>query len=397
MQSTPWSQRESPSLAAERQALADEMCRRTAAAPVASTTTQRPYKACPTFSVGQLMDAMMTAQQQQQRARPLSATSTRIVHSNVPLTAGPRRMVSSSPPPHRVLSSQPQLLSSALSAATAARLPSSAQVVRTVRNGVAVSDTVAPTMHSTAASTIATSAPAVHLTQNCMVAQPTTTSVSALPTQTRMVHEQPLSAGLHVVHAPHAAPMQQVFRGSQHMTRTPVGGMSTLQAVTSAPAVAAQALVQPPQPNVLHASFPLAVGHAPHAVQVIRDPVARVIRAVPLCCPADDGYLYSPEYYEDWYNFYACQEYYWGREHAPGQEASISTANRMHRLHVVPPPRSKLRNKQDGKWFEFVRNKGGKGPAAACTSKFTQEGPAMPTHDRSLTSAGAVRAEVYTK
>ena len=169
---SPWSQRDSPSLAAVKQALADDRRRLAAAAPAAALAAARSTTPpnTPTFSIGQLMDAMMTAQQKQQQARPLPATTTQSVPVAASAMASFRRVVKSSTPP----------------------------------------------------------------------------------------------------------------------------------------AAATEALVQ-----------------------VIRDPIVRVVRAVPRPDNDDsnDGYLYSPEYYEDWYSFYVWQEYCRSRE--------------PRRLQIVPPPRRK--------------------------------------------------------
>ena len=167
---SPWSQRDSPSLAAAKQALSNDLRRLTAAASAAAPAAAPTPSNTPTFSIGQLMDAMMTAQQKQQQARPLPATTTQSVPVAASAMASFRRVVKSSTPP----------------------------------------------------------------------------------------------------------------------------------------AAATEALVQ-----------------------VIRDPIVRVVRAVPRPDNDDsnDGYLYSPEYYEDWYSFYVWQEYCRSRE--------------PRRLQIVPPPRRK--------------------------------------------------------
>ena len=114
----------------------------------------------------------------------------------------------------------------------------------------------------------------------------------------------------------------------------------------------------------------------------------------------------SSEYYEDWYNFYealssvsgsacatsafqGCVQYQGSLEQ---QEFAPSLG-----MKVVPPPKQKLHSKLDGKTFEYVHNKAAKGPAKACTSLHTEVATAMPTRDRTWTSAGAVRAEYYKK
>jgi hypothetical protein len=192
---SPWSQRDSPSLAAVKQALADDRRRLAAAAPAAALAAARsttpPNK--PTFSIGQLMDAMMTAQQKQQQARPLSATTMQLVPVAASAMASSRRVANSSTPP----------------------------------------------------------------------------------------------------------------------------------------AAATKALVQLQSHSQLHPSAPQPMGHAPPDLQATRDPIIRVVRAVPRLSNDDsnDGYLYSPEYYEDWYSFYVWQEYCRSRE--------------PRRLQIVPPPRRK--------------------------------------------------------
>jgi|LauGreDrversion4_1035100.scaffolds.fasta_scaffold28907_2 hypothetical protein len=185
---SPWSQRDSPSLAAVKQALADDRRRLAAAAPAAALAAARSTTPSntPTFSLGQLMDAMMTAQQKQQQARPLSATTMQSVPVAASAMASSRRVVNSSTPP----------------------------------------------------------------------------------------------------------------------------------------AAATEALVQLQSHSQLHPS-------APSDLQAIRDPIVRVVRAVPRPSNDDsnDGYLYSPEYYEDWCSFYVWQEYCRSRE--------------PRRLQIVPPPRRK--------------------------------------------------------
>jgi len=134
---SPWSQRDSPSLAAVKQALADDRRRLAAAAPAAALAAARSTTPSntPTFSLGQLMDAMMTAQQKQQQARPLSATTMQSVPVAASAMASSRRVVNSSTPPAAAtealvqLQSHSQLHPSAPSDLQAIRDP----IVRVVR------------------------------------------------------------------------------------------------------------------------------------------------------------------------------------------------------------------------------------------------------------------------
>jgi hypothetical protein len=134
---SPWSQRDSPSLAAVKQALADDRRRLAAAAPAAALAAARSTTPSntPTFSLGQLMDAMMTAQQKQQQARPLSATTMQSVPVAASAMASSRRVVNSSTPPAAAtealvqLHSHSQLHPSAPSDLQAIRDP----IVRVVR------------------------------------------------------------------------------------------------------------------------------------------------------------------------------------------------------------------------------------------------------------------------
>jgi len=155
-------------------------------------------------------------------------------------------------------------------------------------------------------------------------------------------------------------------------------------------------MVQHPPTMVQHP--PTMVQPAgPHVVHVVREP-ARHRRGRPRYYDderyEDDGYLYSREYWEDWEHYYAWQGYLnggGGYGYNPHQHQQYRSAQ------VLPPPNSKLWVQQDGKAFEFVRNKSAKGPKTACGSKYTEVAPGMPTHDRAWSTSGALRAEYYPK
>ena len=254
--------------------------------------------------------------------------------------------------------------------------------------------------------------------------QPATTTVMQQPTATLVQEPRVLSilapqqqAGVRQTHATFAPSTTRVIHpdGSSSLVQSPqqqrvisAGGVMHRHPTLVQPAMTTLVHSQPTvvhsQPTLVHSqptlvhSQPTLVhsqphllsghttyGHMPtHVVQVLRDGSSlRSARRVAPRDESDDGYLYSPEYYQDW------QEYYYNE-----WQMYYSRRGESKTFQVAPPPKSKIREKQDGKWFEYVRNKGAKGPG---TSKFTQEAPAMPTHDRSLTSAGAVRAEYYPK
>jgi len=178
---SPWSEREPPSLVREKQRLADEMRRRDAATHTPRVSHQQGASNTPSFTIGQLMDAMASAQL---RSRPMTAPGARVVHhhSEVPIGAVRRQHMSSVATP---------------------RYGSHQRVVGTTPDGGVLYETVGSSVVSPSSASIAP----VQLTQSRVLApatamahtiSPTSTSFSALEATTH-VH-----GGSTVVH--HAVP-----------------------------------------------------------------------------------------------------------------------------------------------------------------------------------------------